>query len=246
MSKLTDTARQYLGVRGQTQAHTNLVNYYNTYVYPLIDNNRKYKMKYTDDWCAMFVSVVAHMNGLKQFPYEVSVYYMTLKARQMGLITSNPKENDLIIYDWNNNGTLDHVGMVTNVSGDTITVIEGNGGNQVIYRTVNRYAPFIECFISVNAPNTSPTQNTTVTGASIDTLVKQTLDGKYGVGEERKRRLGDKYYEVQNRINQMMNDDKIVTDVINGKYGTGSKRKKLLGANYERIQKLVNKKLLKR
>ena len=45
-----------------------------------------------------------------------------------------PKSGDIIFFDWDNNGTAEHVGIVESVNGDTIYTIEGNTGG------VNGYA----------------------------------------------------------------------------------------------------------
>ncbi len=39
---------------------------------------------------------------------------------------------------------------------------------------------------------------------TIEELVKEVIEGKWGNGEERKRRLGDKYIEVQTRVNEKL------------------------------------------
>ena len=118
-----------------------LINYYNQNVYPLIEKPRKYKMKVGDDWCAMFCSVIAHKAGLDadSFPYEVSVFHMTKKAKLRGTFTNKLNEamiNDLVIYDWKDNGTLDHVGILLEKGTNYISVIEGNYSNTVRIRKV--------------------------------------------------------------------------------------------------------------
>ena len=75
---------------------------------------------------------------------------------------------------------------------------------------------------------------------SIDDLVMETLLGEYGNGEDRKRLLGDKYDEVQTRINLYYD---IAQEVINGKWGNGWNRETALngaGYPYAIIQYIVN------
>lgn len=244
---MVDTAKQYLGVRGQSLAHKGLVDYYNTHCIQYVKPSRKYKMTYYDDWCAMFCSVMAHMNGVKGFPYEVSVYYMWQIAKEQGTATQTPRVNDLIIYDWGNNGTLDHVGIVANVSGNTLTIIEGNAGNEVIYRTIDRYNTDIEGFIRTNSgsnvsakPQQSRPQQTNLNEKDIQRLIIRTMNGDFGNGDVRKQKLGKNYNVVQSRINKMNKIDFIAYDVINGKYGVGETRRKKLGKNYNAVQKRVN------
>lgn len=78
---------------------------------------------------------------------------------------------------------------------------------------------------------------------SIDDLVLETLLGEYGINEERKQMLGDKYEVVQNRINELY---KIADEVIDGKWGNGWNRENALngaGYPYQIVQRIVNEKL---
>lgn len=78
---------------------------------------------------------------------------------------------------------------------------------------------------------------------SIDDLVLETLLGEYGNGDERVCMLGDKYEQVQARINQLY---VIADEVINGKWGNGWNREQALngaGYPYEIVQRIVNDKL---
>ena len=75
---------------------------------------------------------------------------------------------------------------------------------------------------------------------SIDDLVMETILGEYGNGDDRKRMLGDKYNEVQNRINELY---EIAEEVIDGKWGNGWNREVALngaGYPYAIVQKIVN------
>ena len=46
-----------------------------------------------------------------------------------------PAAGDIIFFDWGNNGTIDHVGIVERVSGGTVHTIEGNSGDKVARRS---------------------------------------------------------------------------------------------------------------
>ena len=75
---------------------------------------------------------------------------------------------------------------------------------------------------------------------STDDLVVETLLGEYGTGEDRKRMLGSRYDEVQNRINVLY---EIAEQVIRGDWGNGWNRETALngaGYPYEIVQKIVN------
>lgn len=201
MSKFIDNAKKYIGVREGTNNFTNLVKYYNQNCISHVPSNRKYQMKLTDEWCAMFCSVIAHQTGIKNFPYEVSVFYMWQRAKQMGLATTKPKVNYLVIYDWKNDGTLNHVGIVNQIIGDKINVIEGNYDRCVKYRTISVNSNQIHGYIRVDVPsNTSiPSTNSTIHQLALDVI-----RGKYGSGETRKKMLGSSYNAVQKRVNEIL------------------------------------------
>lgn len=83
---------------------------------------------------------------------------------------------------------------------------------------------------------------------TIDELAKEVIAGKYGNGEVRKKALGDKYNQVQERVNQLLKQPKksveeIAKEVIAGKWGNGNDRKNRLtnaGYNYNEVQNKVN------
>lgn len=77
----------------------------------------------------------------------------------------------------------------------------------------------------------------------INTLAKEVIEGLYGNGEERKKKLGSKYDEVQKEVNRLLNKGllKLVVNTINGVYGNGEERKQKLGSRYEEVQTQVNK-----
>ena len=87
---------------------------------------------------------------------------------------------------------------------------------------------------------------------TIEELAKEVIDGKWGDGEDRKKRLekaGYDYNAVQDRVNEILskNNKKSVTEVakevIAGEYGNGDDRKKKLeteGYDYDEVQEKVN------
>lgn len=194
---MINTARQYIGINEFQKKQ--LMDYYNNAVYPLIDKNRKYKIKYSDDWCAMFCSVIAHKIGLtkEQFPFEVSVYYMTQKAKKMGIFTTDLNKaqvNDLVIYDWKADGTLNHVGILQEIGTDYIKVLEGNYSKAVKVRTVKMPNSEVYGYIKLNIGN----------DADIEQLARDVIKGRYGNGEDRRKALGQYYEQVQERVKQIL------------------------------------------
>lgn len=102
--------------------------------------------------------------------------------------------------------------------------------------------------------------NSDLPGISCETLNKDihklaldVIAGKYGVGQERKNKLGSKYQEVQNEVNKILagksnkkSVDELVKEVIQGKWGNGKDRKTRLtnaGYDYRTIQNRVNEML---
>jgi len=107
-----------------------------------------------DDWCAMFVSWCANEAGIlteddsASYPYvrkatraTVLLEWYTTNRRNLtpSMNTSSnnyPMVGDIIFVE--NNGKPDdgpdHVGIVTDVSGDTVTAIEGNLSGIVKYK----------------------------------------------------------------------------------------------------------------
>lgn len=93
------------------------------------------------------------------------------------------------------------------------------------------------------APKPDPEPSHIPSGSTMY-LAVNTMLGQYGNGEERKRKLGDRYREVQDFIDHIYHasTDILADEVINGKYGNGNTREILLGDRYEEVQSAVNRK----
>lgn len=199
-------AEKFLGANKAEKQR--LFDYYNNNCFPQVDAKRKYRMKPGDNWCAMFTTVIAHRCGLDstKFPYEVSVFFQVQKARQMGTFftdLSKVEPHDLIIYDWDSNGVLDHVGIVVSSGSEYIRVIEGNKSDTVGYRTVNLHSAAVVGFIKTGYKGSQVNAVMPVLGERerISKLAKETVEGKYGSGEARLQALGADYATVQTWIN---------------------------------------------
>lgn len=193
------TAMQWKG-RG-VKGHLDLVSYYNANCLTHISKSRYYKMGITDNWCAMFTSCVADMCGLETdaFPYEVSVAEQVRIAKERGWFIeewSKAIPNSLAFFDWKGNGVYSHVGIVIANDGRAITTIEGNHNGDVAPRTLPSDSAFFAGFAY------STQFESEGRGNEIEDLATRTIKGEFGTGEERKRRLGEKYEEVQRLINK--------------------------------------------
>jgi len=73
-------------------------------------------------------------------------------------------------------------------------------------------------------------------------LVAQTLEGKYGNGDDRVKYLGKNYQPVQDMINHIYRAsvDTLAHEVIHGKYSNTPMRERLLRERYQAVQKRVN------
>lgn len=88
----------------------------------------------------------------------------------------------------------------------------------------------------------------TIKEKSTEELAREVIEGKYGNDEDRKNALGDRYAEVQARVNEILapapkqNVDilDLVRKAIRGDFGNGEDRRNALGSNYDEVQRQVN------
>ena len=255
-------AQSWLGRREGNGTHKAIIDVYNAHK-PLA---RGYAVKYTDSWCATFVSAVAIKTGCTDIiPLECSCEQMIELFKKIGSWEENdartPKPGDVIFYDWQDNGIgdnkgwSDHVGIVEKVSGTTITIIEGNKNNAVERRIINVNAKGIRGYgVPKYATKSIPVASSTPTAKKdLDTVAKEVVAGKWGNGDDRKNRLesaGYNYSEVQAKVNELSSGSskkktvtEIAKEVIAGKWGVGAERKKKIiavGYDYNAVQKKVN------
>lgn len=149
-SKVVEQAAAWIGKKESDGTHKDIINLYNSHR-PLA---RGYAVKYTDSWCATFVSAVAIKLGYFDIiPTECSCQKMIELFKKIGCWRENedytPKAGDIIFYDWqddgkgDNQGWSDHVGIVEKVSGGKITVIEGNYDDAVKRRSISVNGKYI-------------------------------------------------------------------------------------------------------
>ena len=97
-------------------------------------------------WCAIYVSAVFWKAiGESRFA-EMACDAMIQKFQNLGLYSTSGQGDvgDVLFYDWDGNGTSDHVGIITEVTANGYTVIEGNKSDAVGYRTISASYPFIK------------------------------------------------------------------------------------------------------
>ncbi|MFI1463687.1 CHAP domain-containing protein [Nocardia carnea] len=85
-------------------------------------------------WCAAFTSHVWEKAGYQvdwTNPNYVPAIWNDAKAQLDTGTAHDAVEGDLIIFDWQGDGTPDHIGIVEKVVGNTIHTIEGNSSDQL-------------------------------------------------------------------------------------------------------------------
>jgi hypothetical protein len=211
-SKVVEQAKAWIGCKESNSTHKAIIDVYNSHK-PLA---RGYAVKYTDEWCATFVSAVAIKLGYTSIiPTECSCSKMIALLKSLGSWDENdarvPNPGELIFYHWNDNGVGDntsnpnHIGIVEKVSGNTITVIEGNYSEEVKRRTIAVNGKYIRGYGVPKYDVEAAAKK------SVSELAQEVLDGKWGNGDDRKKRLataGYNYSEVQAKVNEILNASK--------------------------------------
>ena len=103
-------------------------------------------------------------------------------------------------------------------------------------------------FKKTDDTNTSPVEEKPL--KSVSEVAKEVIDGKWGNGDDRKKKLtaaGYNYDEIQAKVNELCKPkktvDQLAREVIAGQWGTGLNRKNRLtqaGYDYNSVQKRVN------
>ena len=198
-SVIINVAQKWYGKNELDGSHREIIDVYNSQA----NLPNGYRVRYTDAWCATFVSAVAIKAGYTSIiPVECSCPRMINLFKNMGCWEEDeevaPEPGWIIFYDWqdgldykqtNNMGEADHVGIVMSVKGDTITVIEGNYHDSVGYRTIKvngqyvrgygvpRYTTYINN-INVNVkswiPNKEKKANGIVNASSLNIRLQPT------------------------------------------------------------------------
>ena len=265
-SAIVKQAQAWLGRKESDGSHKLIIDTYNS-----LKPAGYYKMTYQDAWCACFVSAVAMKCGYSDIiPTEVGCERMIQLFKNKGCwIESDayvPSPGDIIFYDWQDNGIgdntgfSDHVGIVEQVTGTSITVIEGNYSDSVkrTYHKVN--GQYIRGYGvpkyddgAAQQPSV-PATPTSKPAKSVDEVAKEIMQGLWGNDPVRSAKLKAAGYdpkEVQAVVNKLCKAnatkksvETVAKEVWQGKWGNGADRKKRLeaaGYNYNEVQTAVNK-----
>jgi len=183
---IADLALSLVGLNEKDGSFKPIINIYNK-------ATPGYNVKYTDAWCATFVSALAIMQGIQDiFPLECSCARMVKKAQAMGIWVENdafvPQIGDIIMYDWqdsgkgDNKGNPDHVGIVTSVANGKITIVEGNKAEKVGTRTIAVNAKNIRGYITPRYSDTIPTSGVPVPTSYKVSVTASALNVRKGPG----------------------------------------------------------------
>lgn len=197
-----DTCKKYLGTKEGSSKHRKIVDMFNSC------KLKTFPISYSDAWCSAFISAMAIESSCTDIiPISANCDEMYKKGVVMGIAIPKdkwiPKMGDIVFYDWNLNGELDHVGAVETMSKNIIHVLEGNKNDSVSYRDINYKNATITKIIR-------PRYKTEIKKKSYknycDTAIR-VINGYYGNGDERKNKLekeGYSYKKVQAIVNILL------------------------------------------
>lgn len=136
VDEILNTARGYIGVREGTARHHQIIDTYNS-IKPL---PASYDVKYEDDWYDAFITVLAIQTGATDIiERECGVPRHIVLFKNMGIWRGGSSvilhPGYLITFDWEQDGTPDHIGIVESVSGGYVNTIEGNADDMVQRRS---------------------------------------------------------------------------------------------------------------
>lgn len=122
--KIMELAASYLGTKESPAGSNNVI--FNTHYY-----GREVSGAYA--WCCVFVWDIFRMCGASELFYngQKTAYCPAVQnwGKSAGLTVdkASAKYGDIVLFDWNNNNSPDHIGLVQMNNGNgTITTIEGN------------------------------------------------------------------------------------------------------------------------
>ena len=218
-NRVVSKAKSYLGCKESDGSHKKIIDLYNSHK-PLA---RGYAVKYTDEWCATFVSAIGIALGHTDImPTECSCTKMIELYKAKGRWEENdahvPSPGDIVMYDWqdkgtnDNTGTPDHVGFVVSLNGTAMTIIEGNKNEAVAYRSLNVNGKYIRgyCLPDYASKATKPKQ--------ADTAVLKTISVNLPV---LKNGSSDTYVKT---LQMLLNCNGYSSGTVDGDFGPNTEK----------------------
>ena len=217
--KVLNTARSYIGKTGYDICITKL------------------KLGMIVDWCAYSISAIMQECGFIK-KYQGGIYgFASDAAREdhgkygawLKKGEKTPQPGDYIMFKYASftnpidKYSASHVGLVEAVNGNVLTTLEGNVDGRSdnwaatsTYKRKTRYLSSSDVY-SFYRPywknvTPAPTPTPTPKKKTVDEIAKEVIQGKWGAGEERKKKLknaGYDYDAVQKRVDELMKPYKI-------------------------------------
>ena len=136
VDSIINSAKSYLGTVEGSAAHSDIIDLYNRGRY-----SDAYQMTTYDPWCCAFVvAMFVENNAADIIPGYAYCDGMIQVFKQWGRWKpkgATVKKGDIIFYDWNGDGSSDHVGIVVQNQFGELRVIEGNKSDSVAYRSIS-------------------------------------------------------------------------------------------------------------
>lgn len=213
-------------------------------------------------WCDITASAAWIKAGMAGYvPIAMSCGQSISKAKSLGIWVENdaykPKVGDACIYDWEDDGRgddttgHDHIGIVVSVGADTFSVVEGNAGSPSQVRRIQRKVNqrYIRGFICPDyktiakklTPKDEKKEEVQHKSPSLDQLVTDVINGKYGKNPTRKSKLDALYKkgeiaytydQIQDKVNEILNapaKTKVTYEVI-AKHGLNIRKEPVTGS----------------
>lgn len=229
--------------------------------------NLETSIKWMTDRVGKVTYSMDYRNGPNSYDCSSAVYYALMAggAISAGWAVNTEYEHDWLIrngysliaenkpfkaqrhdiFIWGKRGQSSGAGGHTGIFVDNVNIIHCNyARNGITVDNYNQVSRGMYYYLY------RPVNKTGSKNKSLEQLVKETLAGNYGNGEQRKAALGNQYEAVMAVINgkstaNQKTVDQLVQEVIAGKHGNGDARKKSLGSQYEAVQKRVTELLQK-
>ena len=191
-------------------------------------------LAYGPSWAKAFLDEFYRLSGVRPLIYiqgsAVGGYKQVLDG-DYGLWIAHWGVNSPTIFPWpayamwqytSNNGTLDN-DWWCDASDDT-------------------WFAYCKSDHVAAAEPVAPAEDEDLQNSGVMDLVYRTMKGDFGNEDERKKKLGNRYSDVQSLINHIATADvnTLVDEVLRGKYGNGDYRKTVLGSRYQAVQDVIN------
>lgn len=179
IQKIIDFAKQQIGVSEQPPGSNNVI--YNTAYYGGAVQGANFP------WCCTFIWWLFKETGLSNLfcggqKTAYCPFVVGYAKEHNQWITENYKPGDLLLFDWDGDGTADHIGLCIDWDGGTGVTIEGNYQDVVAYakrftnQVLGAYRP---AYGEDNNVTTKPTVETPK-----DTYTVKKGDSLWGIAEK--------------------------------------------------------------